>query len=376
MNGEDLIIESMTQTPEQIAEVLKAEGYEFTVETHTDQPEKQEETPPPATEEGTSSSAPPPAAGENEGAGEEGAGKTGAEAGADSETAEAQERRKSKPGSARLKERIHEKDAEIGTLKARLEELERKLADPSAGKGAEPAGTETPPPAEEPAEDAEPAEDDFDTYADFTKAYTKWAIREEQRQEKQREREAREQKVAGEKTKADSEAKAAAEAEQKQAKERWDSKLEEAREKHPDFDAVALNPQVKITPVMAAVAQDYDEGAELAYRLGQHPEEAARIAELTVLPENPTPGQIRKAFRDAYREFDRILSKLSSPEASRGTPAPPAAPPPKSQPAPPLKPKPTPPTPVGSRGSGRNELDPDEIANLSNEDFRKRFGTV
>jgi hypothetical protein len=53
-----------------------------------------------------------------------------------------------------------------------------------------------------------------------------------------------------------------------------------AREKFADYDAVAHNPNVPITPAMAEIIRDSDVGPDLAYHLGKNVPEAARIAAL------------------------------------------------------------------------------------------------
>jgi hypothetical protein len=53
-----------------------------------------------------------------------------------------------------------------------------------------------------------------------------------------------------------------------------------AREKFADYDTVARNPNVPITPTMAEIIRDSDVGPDLAYHLGKNLAEAARIAAL------------------------------------------------------------------------------------------------
>ena len=48
----------------------------------------------------------------------------------------------------------------------------------------------------------------------------------------------------------------------------------------PDFEAVAHNPDLTITPVMADAIRESHRGAEIAYYLGKNPAEAAKIASL------------------------------------------------------------------------------------------------
>jgi hypothetical protein len=58
-------------------------------------------------------------------------------------------------------------------------------------------------------------------------------------------------------------------------------KMEEsAREKYEDFEEVAYNPSVPITPAMAATIQESEMGPDIAYYLGKNTQEADRIARL------------------------------------------------------------------------------------------------
>lgn len=60
----------------------------------------------------------------------------------------------------------------------------------------------------------------------------------------------------------------------------WKEKADEFAETHPDFHAVALNPSLPVSEVMAEVIRESDVGHELLYFLGKNPEEAARIAQM------------------------------------------------------------------------------------------------
>lgn len=64
------------------------------------------------------------------------------------------------------------------------------------------------------------------------------------------------------------------------AEEAWHERTSSFRERVPDFDAVAHNPNLKITPIMSDAIRESDLGAEVAYYLGKNPHEAARIASL------------------------------------------------------------------------------------------------
>jgi hypothetical protein len=65
------------------------------------------------------------------------------------------------------------------------------------------------------------------------------------------------------------------------AQDAWAESTSEFRQKVPDFDAVAHNPNLEVTPVMADAIRESSRGAEIAYYLGKNPAEAAQIASLS-----------------------------------------------------------------------------------------------
>ncbi|MGO9547440.1 MAG: hypothetical protein ACLPPF_21935 [Rhodomicrobium sp.] len=66
----------------------------------------------------------------------------------------------------------------------------------------------------------------------------------------------------------------------KAAQDAWAESTSEFRQKVPDFDAVAHNPNLAVTPIMADAIRESSRGAEIAYYLGKNPSEAAQIAGL------------------------------------------------------------------------------------------------
>ena len=64
------------------------------------------------------------------------------------------------------------------------------------------------------------------------------------------------------------------------AQDAWAETTAEFRQRVPDFDAVANNPNLAVTPVMADAIRESARGAEIAYYLGKNPGEAAHIASL------------------------------------------------------------------------------------------------
>lgn len=88
-------------------------------------------------------------------------------------------------------------------------------------------------------------------------------------------------------------------------------RVEAFRAEHPDYDQVAHNPQVPITKAMAEEIIETDNPPAIAYYLGQNPQEAAQIAQMSE--------------RAMIRAIGRIEAKLSAQAAP-----PPAQPTPKT----------------------------------------------
>lgn len=84
--------------------------------------------------------------------------------------------------------------------------------------------------------------------------------------------------------------------------------VEKGRDLYEDFEDVALNDKLPITDAMAITLAESDQGPVVAYYLGEHPEEAARISKLS------PPNQVR--------ELDKIAATLSKPAAPTKAPDP------------------------------------------------------
>jgi hypothetical protein len=127
--------------------------------------------------------------------------------------------------------------------------------------------TQTPEPKPaEPAAEKEPDQNDFETLGEYLKAvrdYDRKAIARELKQE-----------IAAEKQKE------VVKTEEQKARESWMSKVETARSEYEDFDDVVFDDSLPITePMQKALLKD-EQGARIAYYLGTHREESARIAQL------------------------------------------------------------------------------------------------
>lgn len=91
-------------------------------------------------------------------------------------------------------------------------------------------------------------------------------------------------------------------AEQKAIRDRYLERASKAQEKYADFVEVAESPDVQISIPMAAAIINHEQGPEIAYHLGKHPEEAKRISSLS------PPLQIM--------ELGFIAASLNAPPAS------------------------------------------------------------
>ncbi len=84
-------------------------------------------------------------------------------------------------------------------------------------------------------------------------------------------------------------------AQQEQVRSQFMERVEQAREKMPDYDDVVNNPDVPISVPLAAAIAQHPQGAEVAYHLGKNVGEAKRIASL------PVPLQIAELGALAYQ---------------------------------------------------------------------------
>lgn len=131
-----------------------------------------------------------------------------------------------------------------------------------------------------------------------------------------------------------------------------DKMIETGREKYDDFDTVAMDKDLMITPAMSEVILESDAAAEIMYYLGQNPDIAADIAKLTPL------------------KLVKKLSEIES-EVTKGTVDTPT---PKVEPPPTVKKKitaaPDPIDPV--RETGAVEKDPNQMTPKEYRAWRER----
>lgn len=82
------------------------------------------------------------------------------------------------------------------------------------------------------------------------------------------------------------------EQQRKQLDATYEEREEAVRTKYTDFETVAYNPDLRITPEMAEVIKASDLGPDLAYHLGKNPSEADRISRLSPLAQARELGKI------------------------------------------------------------------------------------
>lgn len=152
-----------------------------------------------------------------------------------------------------LQSRFTELTAQVKELKAQLAQKATPAEPPK------PAAAES----QQTSNDPEPDASKFDSYVEWQKAWMRWDRRQEARAEHARTAETAKQTAAAARN------------------ESWNSRVTEAKAEFSDFDQVAMNRDLPVTPVMASAIQESDLGPQVLYHLGQHPAEAARIAKLS-----------------------------------------------------------------------------------------------
>jgi hypothetical protein len=131
----------------------------------------------------------------------------------------------------------------------------------------------------------------------------------------------------------------AAQAEQTAITTAWDTQEAQAKTKFADYDEALAADTTRYHPAVLQAIQTSEQGAEVAYHLATHPEEAARISALAPVA--------------ALRALGKLEARL---EAAA---TPPTAPSPDPTPTP--TPKPRPLTPVGGAGTGGSTVSPDAM---------------
>ncbi len=115
----------------------------------------------------------------------------------------------------------------------------------------------------------------------------------------------------------------AQEAATRAAQDAWAEATADFRQKVPDFDAVAHNPNLTVTPVMADAIRDSERGAEIAYYLGKNPAEAAKIAALPPVSQATAIARLESRISTDTASVSRAphpIGTLSGRSGSSGRP--------------------------------------------------------
>ncbi len=200
-----------------------------------------------------------------------------AETAAETETAETNEEEQETPGGkppaqkSAIQRRIDKLFRQGKEWEARALAAEAELAKTQTPETPKPPTTESKAPAEK------PTPEKFESYEDYLEALTDWKV--EQKALKL----AEEQRANQAQTAHD------------QLVETWKGKLAKAPEKYADF-AEVTDQELPITAAMQAVMLDSEVGIDIAYYLGQNPEECERIATLSPLAQARAIGKIEAQF--------------------------------------------------------------------------------
>ncbi len=127
-------------------------------------------------------------------------------------------------------------------------------------------------PSDTPDTEAKPKQEAYDSYESYIEAVTDWKLSERLNIERARmQQESQAQTVA----------------------QGFDAQVQTARAKHADFDTVVYNEDLRISETMRDAMLHSENGASLAYHLGTHPEEAARISGLPPMVQVMAMGRLQ-----------------------------------------------------------------------------------
>lgn len=208
--------------------------------------------------------------------GKDAAGKEG-ETGAPKETAEGEKETagqngKDKSGDAEksggsFQKRIGELTRKMREAERRAEAAEKRLSEHETAGSVKP-GDNKAKNDEGAGKLKKPNRDDFDDIEEYESAwekYTEELAAKTAREEAQKARDEIRQEIEADKR-----------------REELDKKFEQGRKQYADFDEVALGQEI-FSPVMQEFVLQSEQCSELAYRLGQDPDEAERIAALSAV---------------------------------------------------------------------------------------------
>ena len=164
--------------------------------------------------------------------------------------------------------------------------------------------------------DPQPKREQFETPDLYDAALVQWATREGARaataEFEQRQIEARQKEENDRRARTEEEQRTAQQRLFEDSSKAFAERRTKAIEQLPDYETVAENPEVQITPHMGALILGNEQGPQIAYHLGKNPQEAARIAAL------PVPQQLF--------EMGRLAAEVARPKPNVSKAPPPVKP--------------------------------------------------
>lgn len=135
-------------------------------------------------------------------------------------------------------------------------------------------------PVDEPASapQGKPTLDAFESYEEYVEALADWKYEERQRSDRENQEKQRQAQTQAEKTRS------------------FQQRAESVRETHPDFDQVVGNPALPISQAMADAAYSSEKGPEILYHLGQNPQEAEKLYNLSPIEAAMAIGRIEASL--------------------------------------------------------------------------------
>ena len=168
-----------------------------------------------------------------------------------------------------------------------------------------------------PSKPPKPKITDFEDYAAYDAAVTKWEDERDDYYEKKLQYELRQNL-----TKADAEKQQ--KNEEQTIKDAFASQVEAARKVHADYDEVVFNEDVPMSQAMHNAIVTSDHGALIAYELGKNPDEAERISKLHPIAAIREIGKIESRLADGNKAADKEDEEDKTSAATTRAPRPPA----------------------------------------------------
>jgi hypothetical protein len=206
----------------------------------------------------------------------------------------------SQPKGSEAEKRIKSLLSETKLLKQRLAQLEVERGAPPTQAASKPAAE-----GEKALERPDPSK--FETLGEYFDALSDFKVESALRTERQRQAQEWEQSQAQQKVQVE--------------REQWNSKIDGARKRHPDFDTIALNPDL---PVAEGSAIDWwvmnsEHGAEVLYHFASNPDQLEALNRMPPLEAAKALAKVEFEMTDAPAPVQRQVPKAPPPPREANT---------------------------------------------------------